>query len=42
MRQHLILTLNFDAESSNFIDGPKKNSNLWPGVVIQKSERVTS
>ena len=42
MRQHLILTSNIDAESSNFIDGPKKGSNLWPGVVIQKSERVTS
>ena len=42
MRQHLILTSNIDAESSNFIDGPKKCSTLWPDVVIQKSERVTS
>ena len=43
MRQHLILTSNIDAESSNFIDGPKKKcSTLWPDVVIQKSERVTS
>ena len=42
MRQHLILTSNIDAESSNFMDGTKKKSTLWPGVAIQKFERITS